>query len=170
MKKYGRCVCAVSEGIRDRKGTPIAALFANGEKDSHGNLQLSGTGALGDFLAAHLKAHAGVKRVRADPFGYLQRSFAGVASAVDQLEAYSAGRAAVKCALEGAITKGTVAIVRKPGRRYAVSFEAQPVQNAAKYARSMPDDFIAANGHDVTPKFLAYARPLVGDLPHCELL
>ena len=170
MKQFGRCVCAVSEGIRDRKGTPIAALFANGEKDSHGNLQLSGTGALGDFLAAHLKAHAGVKRVRADTFGYLQRSFAGIASPVDRQEAFAAGRAAVENALAGKVTKGTIAIVRKPGRKYAVSFEAQPVQNAAKYARSMPDEFIAANGHDVTPAFLAYARPLVGDLPHCELL
>ena len=170
MKQHGRCVCAVSEGIRDRKGTPIAALFANGEKDSHGNLQLSGTGALGDFLASHLKAHAGVKRVRADTFGYLQRSFAGVASPVDRKEAFEAGRAAVANALAGRTAKGTIAIVRRPGRRYAVSFEAQPIQNAAKYARSMPDSFIAADGHDVTPAFLDYARPLVGSLPHCELL
>ena len=170
MKKEGRCVVAVSEGIRDAQGELFAKKFAGGERDSHGNLQLSGTGALGDFLAKHLKAEAGVSRVRADTFGYLQRSFPGIASRTDQKEARAAGAAAVKAALKGKLTKGTIAIVRKPGAKYAVTFEAQPVANAAKYTRSVPDAFIAPNGHDVTKAFLAYARPIVGPLPHSELL
>ena len=170
MKKEGRCVVAVSEGIRDAQGELFAKKFAGGERDSHGNLQLSGTGALGDFLAKHLKAEAGVSRVRADTFGYLQRSFPGIASKTDQKEARAAGAAAVKAALKGKLTKGTIAIVRKPGAKYAVTFEAQPVANAAKYTRSVPDAFIAPNGHDVTKAFLAYARPIVGPLPHSELL
>ena len=170
MKKDGRCVVAVSEGIRDAQGELFAKKFAGGERDSHGNLQLSGTGALGDFLAKHLKAEAGVSRVRADTFGYLQRSFPGIASKTDQKEARAAGAAAVKAALKGKLTKGTIAIVRKPGAKYAVTFEAQPVANAAKYTRSVPDAFIAPNGHDVTKAFLAYARPIVGTLPHSEIL
>ena len=169
MKKFGRCVVAVSEGIREADGTPIAARFANGERDSHGNLQLSGTGALGDALAAHLKAKAGISRVRADTFGYLQRSFPGVASKTDQKEARAAGAAAVKAALAGKLAKGTIAILRAKGKAYKVSFEAQPIANAAKYTRSVPDAFIAANGHDVTKAFLDYARPIVGPLPPCEV-
>ena len=169
MKKFGRCVVAVSEGIREADGTPIAARFANGERDSHGNLQLSGTGALGDALAAHLKANAGISRVRADTFGYLQRSFPGVASKTDQKEARAAGAAAVKAALAGRLAKGTIAIVRAKGKAYKVAFEAQPIANAAKYTRSVPDAFIAANGHDVTKAFLDYARPIVGPLPPCEV-
>ena len=169
MKKFGRCVVAVSEGIREADGTPIAARFANGERDSHGNLQLSGTGALGDALAAHLKANAGISRVRADTFGYLQRSFPGVASKTDQKEARAAGAAAVKAALAGKLAKGTIAIVRAKGKAYKVTFEAQPIANAAKYTRSVPDEFIAANGHDVTKAFLDYARPIVGPLPPCEV-
>ena len=169
MKKFGRCVVAVSEGIREADGTPIAARFANGERDSHGNLQLSGTGALGDALAAHLKANAGISRVRADTFGYLQRSFPGVASKTDQKEARAAGAAAVKAALAGKLAKGTIAIVRAKGKAYKVTFEAQPIANAAKYTRSVPDAFIAANGHDVTKAFLDYARPIVGPLPPCEV-
>ncbi|MBR1587787.1 MAG: diphosphate--fructose-6-phosphate 1-phosphotransferase [Kiritimatiellae bacterium] len=169
MKKFGRCVVAVSEGIREADGTPVAARFANGERDSHGNLQLSGTGALGDALAAHLKANAGISRVRADTFGYLQRSFPGVASKTDQKEARAAGAAAVKAALAGKLAKGTIAIVRAKGKAYKVAFEAQPIANAAKYTRSVPDEFIAANGHDVTKAFLDYARPVVGPLPPCEV-
>jgi len=176
MKKYGRCVCAVSEGIRTKDGTPVAALFANGEKDSHGNLQLSGTGALGDYLSKYLKEHADVKRVRADTFGYLQRSFPGIAGETDLAEAFQAGVTAVACAVAaskgvaGCPAKGTIAIVRKPGKKYKVVFEARPVADAAKYTRSVPKAYIAKNGHDVTPAFIDYIRPLVDDLPPCARL
>ncbi len=169
LKKYGRCVCAVSEGIRGKDGVPIGAKLGSGETDSHGNVQMSGTGALGDALAKLLKAKAGVSRVRADTFGYLQRSFPGVASKVDQAEARAAGAAAVKAALKGELTKGTIAIVRAAGKKYKVAFAPVPIQNAAKYTRSVPKDYIAKSGNDVTEAFLAYARPIVGELPKCEI-
>ncbi len=169
MKKYGRCVCAVSEGIRGKDGIPMGAKLGSGETDSHGNVQMSGTGALGDALATVLKTKAAIKRVRADTFGYLQRSFPGIASKADQAEGRAAGAAAVKAALEGKLTKGTIAIVRKPGKAYKVAFEPVAIQNAAKYTRSVPKEYIAKNGHDVTEAFLAYARPIVGELPKCEI-
>ena len=169
MKKYGRCVCAISEGIRGKDGIPIGAKLGSGETDSHGNVQMSGTGALGDALATVLKTKAEIKRVRADTFGYLQRSFPGIASKVDQAEGRAAGAAAVKAALKGKLTKGTIAIVRKPGKKYKVAFEPVAIQNAAKYTRSVPKEYIAKNGHDVTPAFIAYAAPIVGELPKCEI-
>ena len=165
MKKFGRCVCAVSEGIRGKDGVPIGAKLGSGEIDSHGNVQMSGTGALGDALARLLKAKADVKRVRADTFGYLQRSFPGVASKTDQKEAFAAGQCAVRAALKGELTKGTIAILRAKGKKYQAAFATQPIANAAKYTRSVPKEYIAKNGHDVTPAFVEYARPLVGDLP-----
>ena len=169
MKKYGRCVCAVSEGIRGKDGIPIGAKLGSGETDSHGNVQMSGTGALGDALATILKTKADVKRVRADTFGYLQRSFPGIASKVDQAEARAAGEAAVKAALKGELTKGTIAIVREEGKKYKIAYAPVPVANAAKYTRSVPKEYIARNGHDVTGAFLDYVRPIVGELPHCEI-
>ena len=172
MKKFGRCVIAVSEGIRGADGVAIGAKLADGEKDSHGNVQMSGTGALGDHLAKLLKTKAGVKRVRADTFGYLQRSFPGIASATDREEAFGAGFTAVLGALaeaERGVLTGTVGIVRKSGKKYAVDFQTLPITDAAKYTRSVPKEFIAKNGHDVTPAFIAYAKPLVGELPACEV-
>lgn len=169
MKKFGRCVIAVSEGIRGKDGIPIGAKLADGETDSHGNVQMSGTGALGDALAKLLKAKAGIKRVRADTFGYLQRSFPGVQSESDLDEAFMAGANAVTAALDGELTKGTIGIVRKPGKKYAVEYVPMPIQNAAKFTRSVPKEFIAKNGHDVTPAFIEYAKPLVGELPPCEI-
>jgi len=170
MKKFGRCVIAVSEGIRDEKGQSIGAKFAGGEKDSHGNVQMSGTGALGDYLAKTLKATGKVKRVRADTFGYLQRSFPGIASKIDQREAFAAGQAAVKAALAGKLTKGTIAILREEGKKYRVAFAPKPIAEAAKFTRSVSKNYIAKNGHDVTAAFLDYARPIVGELPACEVL
>ena len=173
MKKFGRCVIAVSEGIRGKDGVAIGAKLADGEKDSHGNVQMSGTGALGDHLAKLLKAKAGIKRVRADTFGYLQRSFPGVASPVDQEEAYGAGYVAVLGSLDlfakQGVRSGTIGIIRKPGRKYAVDYRWMPITSAAKYTRSVPKEYIAKNGHDVTPAFIDYARPIVGDLPRCEI-
>ena len=175
MKKYGRCVCAISEGIRGADGIAIGAKLGSREKDSHGNVQMSGTGALGDALAKLLKAKAGVKRVRADTFGYLQRSFPGVASKVDQKEAFQAGQAAVKAALSrgrpgaSAPAKGTIAIVRENGKKYRIAFAPVPIANAAKFTRSVPKEYIAKNGHDVTQAFIDYAKPIVGELPACEI-
>ena len=47
IREHGRCVVAVSEGVADHRNRPILSRFTN-EVDSHGNVQLSGTGALGD--------------------------------------------------------------------------------------------------------------------------
>ena len=170
MKKFGRCVIAVSEGIRGKDGVAIGAKLGSGEVDSHGNVQMSGTGALGDALARLVKAKAGVKRVRADTFGYLQRSFPGVRSRTDAEEAFLAGAAAVRAALESGVTKGTIGILREEGRAYRVAYAARPIADAAKETRSLPREFIAKNGHDVTQAFIDYARPIVGELPACAVI
>lgn len=163
--KLGRCVVAVSEGISDRDGTPIvAALTAEVEVDSHGNVQLSGTGALGDRLADYIKAKTHISRVRADTFGYLQRSFPGIASVVDCKEAREVGAKAVEMAAGGDVD-GSVAIRRKAGDTYEVYYERVPLRNVAKETRHMPDEFINEAGNNVTDAFLTYARPIVGNLP-----
>ncbi len=51
--RHGRCVIAVSEGIHDASGAAIITRLAKDvERDAHGNIQLSGTGALADLLCA----------------------------------------------------------------------------------------------------------------------
>ncbi len=163
MNKLGRCVAVVSEGIVDAEGLPIAAKFLQ-ERDSHGNAQLSGSGALGDLLSSEIKAQLKIGRVRADTFGYLQRSFPSIISAVDVCEARAVGAMAVCCATGGA-TDGSIAIRRKPGKQYQVYFERVPLRSVAKETRSMPASFLNKAGNDVTPAFLNYARPIVGALP-----
>ncbi|MBO4288330.1 MAG: 6-phosphofructokinase [Kiritimatiellae bacterium] len=164
VKKYGRCVVAVSEGIADAEGTPIAAKFTK-EVDSHGNVQLSGTGALGDLLAKIVKEKCGVKRVRSDTFGYLQRSFPGIVSEVDAREARQVGIEAVNAAVNEEVSRGSVTIKRAKSKTYRVTYEVVPLRRVAKETRRMPDAFINRAGNNVTQAFLDYARPIVGPLP-----
>ena len=161
-KEHGRCLIAVSEGIHDAAGkSPIESK----EVDSHGNAQLSGSGALGDWLADLIRARLGAKlRVRADTFGYLQRSFAGVWSETDATEAREVGRTAVRVATAGERPHGSVVILREPGPGYRVRFEVTELKNVAKETRPMEARYLAGD-NDVSGDFLEYARPLVGPLP-----
>jgi ATP-dependent phosphofructokinase / diphosphate-dependent phosphofructokinase len=159
-KHFGRCVIAVSEGVHDAAGTPIASLLANEvERDAHGNVQLSGTGALADLLCNAIRSTLKIKRVRGDTFGYLQRSFLGCVSEVDQREAREAGERAVQFVMMGK-HDGSVAIKRIGN--YAVDYKLLPLDAVAGKTRVMEEEFIAANGTDVTEAFHRYLRPLLG--------
>jgi len=160
--KYGHCVVAASEGIVDPQGVAIATQFTGGEKDSHGNVQLSGTGALGDLLSAWVKNDLKIKRVRADTLGYLQRSFLGCVSAVDQFEAREVGEKAAQYAIWHRLD-GSVAI-RRTGD-YSVEYFLTPLDTVARESRGMPREYINEAGNDVTDAFRNYVRPLVGSLP-----
>ncbi len=159
-ERLGRCVIAVSEGIHDAAGVPIITKLAEQiEHDAHGNVQLSGTGALADLLCEEIKNKLKIKRVRGDTFGYLQRSFLGCVSDVDQHEAREVGEKAVQFAMWGD-TDGSVAI-RRTGD-YAVDLVLQPLEAVAGKTRTMEDELIAPAGNDVSPAFFDYLRPLLG--------
>jgi 6-phosphofructokinase len=159
-EKYGRCVIAVSEGIHDASGAPIASLLAKDlEHDAHGNVQLSGTGALADLLCEEIKSKLKIKRVRGDTFGYLQRSFIGCVSDVDQREAREVGEKAVQFGMWGA-SDGSVAI-RRTGF-YSVDYDLLPLDAVAGKTRVMEDEFIDGAGTGITDAFRLYLRPLLG--------
>ncbi|ODV11786.1 MAG: 6-phosphofructokinase [Rubrivivax sp. SCN 70-15] len=158
--RLGRCVIAVSEGIHDASGQPILASLAKDlERDAHGNVQLSGSGALADLLCEEIRARLKIKRVRGDTFGYLQRSFVGCVSDVDQREAREVGEKAVQYAMWGD-RDGSVAIKRTGF--YSVDYELLPLSAVAGKTRTMEDEFIAASGTDITDAFRMYLRPLLG--------
>jgi 6-phosphofructokinase len=161
-KARGRCLVALSEGVHGPDGR---TLVESREKDSHGNVQLSGSGALGDLLADEVKKRLGEKlRVRADTFGYLQRSFAGLASEVDAKEARAVGRFAASEALKGKAHHGSVSIVRKKKGEYSVSYAISALSEVARLTRPLEDRYIQGE-NDVAPEFLDYVAPLVGKLP-----
>ncbi|MBU3112172.1 6-phosphofructokinase [Clostridium lacusfryxellense] len=163
-EKYGRCVIAVSEGIADENGVPIiASLMEKIEKDAHGNIQLSGTGALGDLLCKYIRNKLNISRVRSDTFGYPQRSFMGCYSDVDMNEAREVGEKAAQFALwdnvDGSIT------IHRTGH-YSVDYRLTSIEQVAGKTKVMPDDFINKECNNVTDAFLSYARPLLGSDMH----
>ena len=158
--RFGRCVIAVSEGIHDAADVPIATKLAKEEeRDAHGNVQLSGTGALADLLTEEIRSKLKIKRVRGDTLGYLQRSFAGCVSDVDQREAREVGEKAVQFAMWGE-QDGSVAIQRTGD--YSVDYKLMPLAAIAGKTRTMPPEFLTASGTDVTDAFRSYLRPLLG--------
>jgi len=169
-KKLGRCVVAVSEGMTDTDGIPWAKkITKTKETDAHGNIQLSGSGALADFLTAQVKSHLKIKRIRADTFGYLQRSFVGFQSLVDVDEARQCGRKVVNLSLTE--QSGSVAIKRTgEGEHYASELFCTELRSVAKESKNMPEEFINKNNNGVTDDFLKYAMPLTGGLPKTYFL
>lgn len=208
----GRCTAAVSEGLCDKDGNVwlqsdiirkelkeldmevlIDWMDATGKLedasggakiDAFGHAQLSGSGALADFLANVTKIHMWRKhgkkvRLRADTLGYAQRSFNGVVSEVDALEAHESGAAAVRVAMEGA-KSGSICFKRHEsnfGKYLCDSFRAEledvsgvNFPKGVKQYRPMEDKFIADSKFDVTPEFIEWVRPLLGKLPIKETL
>jgi 6-phosphofructokinase 1 len=169
-KKLGRCVIAVSEGIHDENGTPMAVVLAEKlgrpvEKDSHGNVQLSGSGILGDFLGDLIKNQLKIKRVRSDTFGYLQRSFPGYTSETDAAEAREVGRQAVIASADEKNNIGlSVVMKRLSNSPYKIAYELTDIRNVARETKHLADEYISG-GNDITQAFIDYARPLVGTLP-----
>jgi ATP-dependent phosphofructokinase / diphosphate-dependent phosphofructokinase len=160
-KEHGLCMVAVSEGIQDEHGTAIAqTLSSSVERDAHGNIQLSGSGIVGDLLADRVKKKLNIKRVRADTFGYLQRSFLGVVSDRDAHEAREVGEIAVQYAMWDNVD-GSV-VIRRPVLNYSVSYDLVPLADVAGKTRTMPDEFINSEANGVTIDFYNYCRPLIG--------
>ncbi|HNZ44576.1 MAG TPA: 6-phosphofructokinase [Candidatus Syntrophosphaera thermopropionivorans] len=158
--RYGRCVVAVSEGIVDENGVPMMTILSkNTEVDAHGNVQLSGTGVLGDLLSDLVRTRLKIKRVRSDTFGYLQRSFIGCVSDVDQREAREVGERAAHYAiwynLDGSIS------IQRTGF-YSVNYQLENLSDIAGKTRHMPDEYINESGNGVTDAFKYYLRPLLG--------
>ncbi len=167
--KQGRCLIAVSEGVSQPNGKAWAeAMTSNLERDAHGNIQLSGTGALGDYLASmitkKLQAPGGKKlRVRADTFGYLQRSFPGFVSGTDAREAHLVGEMAVRYAAQGQ-AGGSVAMKRTAGDEYKIETFLTPLSTVARETKHLDPSYIV-DGNNITDAFRQYAKPLVGGLP-----
>lgn len=178
--KLGRCVIAVSEGIRykagDKKSLLAEKIMTGGEVDAHGNRQLSGSGALADYLSNLVKDKLGKVmegrgqsaklRVRGDTFGYLQRSFPTIVSATDAVEARECGRRAVQYAMtapEG-LTSGSVAMKRVSEAPYKIDFFPTALQNVARQTKPFPTEWVV-DGNNVSDAFISYVKPLVGELP-----
>ena len=162
-KKYGFVSIVCGEGIHTSDGKPVSASTT---ADKFANVEF---GAMGGTSAAMV-----LHKIISDEFGFrgefevpesLQMCAADRASGLDIEEAYACGQEAVRLAMEGT-TGVMVSIVRDSTDPYSSHLETAPLKDVAVKAKPMPRDFINEAGNFPTQKFLDYARPLIGELPH----
>ena len=168
-ESLGRCVVAVSEGIHNKEGDYFLQTYASdtgsglaGKTDSHGNIQLSGSGALGDTLTNIVSEHIDGARVRADTFGYLQRSFLADISEVDAEEAERVGRHSVVASIE--LQSGSIILKRQLSETYYCDVHVVDLEKVAKNTKDMPEEFLDNEKPYVTNEFFKYAMPLTGGI------
>ncbi len=159
--RLGYAVIVVPETIRDEQGRPLAE---EGEevRDAFGHRRLAGAA---NRLASLIQDKLGI-RARWDKPGTIQRTLMAAASPVDLAEAHLVGRRAVEFAVAG-LHDVMVTLVREPGPVYRCHAETAPLAAIANQEKTLPPEFLNAEGNHVTEAFLAYARPLIGEpLPH----
>ena len=156
--KNKKVIAAVSEGIKDKDGRYVSEYGSDlaSQRDAFGHAQMGG---LASTLAAYAKKATGAK-VRGIEFSLLQRCAAHIASATDIEEAFLAGQAAVKAAVEGK-TDLMVAFERAPGREYKCNIKMIGLHEVANKEKKVPDEWILPDGKGVTQDYIDYALPLI---------
>ncbi len=161
-RKYGYVSVVCGEGLKYADGTPVSASQT---KDKFNNTEFGAMGGASVGLNLH--------RMISEEFGFrgefqiteslIMSDFARSVE-LDQLEAYAAGQDAVRLALEGE-TGHMVTIERLSNDPYESTFGKIALHEVAVKAKPMPREFFNEAGNFVSPAFLDYIRPLIGDLP-----
>ena len=152
--KYGTgIVIAVSEGITDEEGKPVAD---SGVVDGFGHVIPGGTA---QALSAILLQH-GIKS-RSEKPGLVGRASKLLVSESDLQEAFTAGRKSVEAAVSGK-SGSMVGYKRVSGDPYEIDYELIDLAKVANVEKLLPDEFINEAGNDVTDTFVEYCRPLIG--------
>ncbi|MEC7628191.1 MAG: 6-phosphofructokinase [Verrucomicrobiota bacterium] len=154
LTKNRYCLVVVGEGLIDKDGNYVANS-ATGQ-DAFGHQQLGG---VGDFLANLVEENLAVK-ARSSKLGTGQRAAVHCSSQTDNDEAFMAGQAAVKAAIDGETDK-MVILVRAEEEGYRCETGLAPLSEIANGVKEIPEDWIAEDGVSMTAKFIKYCQPLI---------
>lgn len=153
VKQHGYCSVVVSEGV---KGPDGKFLSDQGLRDAFGHAQLGGVAPVVAGMvknALDLKYHWAV----AD---YMQRAARHIASKTDVAQSYAMGKAAVEFALKGhnSVMPTVERVSNKP---YKWKVGMASLDKVANVEKTMPADFITADGFGITEKCRQYLAPLI---------
>ncbi|OQA00414.1 MAG: Pyrophosphate--fructose 6-phosphate 1-phosphotransferase [Planctomycetes bacterium ADurb.Bin412] len=162
-EQFGYVSVICGEGITYADGRPVSASETT---DKFSNVEFGAMGGASVAMVLH--------RMIAKEFGFrgefqitesLPMCAADRSVPQDIDEAYRCGQAALQLARQGK-TGLMVTLVRESNQPYRCTTGAISLSEVAVKAKPMPDTFINAEGNFVTPAFLEYLTPLVGELPH----
>lgn len=158
LQERDNVIIAVSEGIRDKDGNYISA--SAGAVDNFGHSQLSGAGKALEYLVQE-RLHVKVRSVEVN---ILQRCGGHIASLTDLAESFAQGEFGVTLAGNGETGK-MVTLSRTSNTPYAVSYSATAIADIANKVKSVPMEYINAEGNDVTSEMMTYLKPLIQGEP-----
>ncbi len=151
-------VIAVSEGIKLADGRFVSEYSAEStDVDVFGHKQVAGSCAT---LADIVEKRTGIKARVIEP-SLLQRAATHIASLTDINEAFGAGYAGVKAAVEKEQTGVMITLNRESDAPYMCGMDAFDIHAIANQEKMVPQHFISEDGSQVTEAFLAYLRPLI---------
>lgn len=161
-KKYGYVSVVCGEGLKYADGTPVSASQT---KDKFNNTEFGAMGGASVGLNLHqmISQEFGFRGEFQITESLIMSDFARSVE-LDQMEAYAAGQEAVRLALEGD-SGNMVTIERLSNDPYQSTFGKIPLHEVAVKAKPMPREYFNEAGNFVSPAFLDYIRPLIGDLP-----
>jgi 6-phosphofructokinase 1 len=121
----------------------------------------------GKYLENLIRSRLGIK-ARSVELNVSQRCSASMLSATDQQEAIQAGEFGVQAALKGE-TGLMVSFIRREAAdgSYQMECGLEDVNRICNQEKTVPTEWITADGTDVTEDFILYARPLI--MGHVEL-
>lgn len=162
INNYGWVSVVCGEGLKYADGTPVSASQT---QDKFKNIEFGAMGGSSVGLNLH--------KMISEEFGYrgeFQITESLIMSAMDRAvpvdleEAFLCGKEAVNLAEKGE-TGYMVSINRVNNKPYTIEFGKALLNDVAVKAKPMPDEYFNAEGNFVSPAFMDYIRPLVGDLP-----
>ena len=154
LSKERFCMIVVGEGLVDADGNYVHT--SSGATDAFGHSQLGGAG---DYLRELVETRLGIK-ARTAKFGISQRTASTHASQTDCDEAYMAGQAAVKAALDG-VTDKMVTLIRGEADHYLCETGLADLSEIANGVKTLPADWINEDGTSMNFQFVKYATPLI---------
>jgi 6-phosphofructokinase 1 len=161
-RKYGYVSVVCGEGLKYADGTAVSAAQT---KDKFNNTEFGAMGGASVALNLHqmIVKEFGFRGEFQITESLIMSDFVRSVE-LDRLEAFAAGQEAVRLALEGESGQ-MVTIERLSSEPYESGFGKIPLQEVAVKAKPMPREYFNDAGNFVSPAFLDYIRPLIGDLP-----
>ena len=160
ISKYGFCSIVCGEGITFEDGTPVSAAQT---RDKFNNVEFGAMGGSSAAMQIHRMVCAALKiRGEFEVTESLQMCASDRVSPLDREEAYACGQEAVRLATSG--TSGVMVTLERPKGAYKTTLGQAKLSDVAVRAKPMPPEFINAAGNFITPAFLDYARPLLGEI------
>ena len=155
LKHTPNLVVCISEGIHDKDGTFICEYSSEVGTDTFGHKMLTGSGK---YLENLVKERLGVK-VRSIELNVCQRCSCAHLSRVDLDESENAGIFAVLSALAGESGK-MINFIRNKSVPYELSYGTADVNIICNQEKTVPLEWIIADGSDISNEFIDYVRPL----------